>query len=769
MSYFGQLMVWSVIILTIGIFPILTDWEKISYFDFTSQQIPFLVETKRMLESGEPWWSWNSFTGNNFVAAYSFYTLTSPFVWLTLLWPMKKLLWGILLSLYLKTLCAASFSYLYFRRMGFEGNLSIAGALLYAFSSFFICNLYYYHFAEPILLFPLLLIAIETVMHQKKWGYVFLIIISFLITFINYYFAFSSFLLGFLYFIFRGKALGALNAGMMIKALLSVFTGILMASCVLVPVVASVLGSARALPGKALEVATDSDIGFVLKALSKFLPRVTSLFVPIVAESPARDSLFDNSNWISGQPGITVFGLLPFIVYAFRKRGWLTWITVILIFVYLTPLNGIFYLYTSLSYGRWLYGLVLLIILATLYVVRDDIPVNRRYLIFYLAVIMVLIAADFIVSYIVSLKSGETFVLGPDRWKWAVAVVLSLCCLTLWVANRKHRGLIVPMIAVCSAFGFWAFTDSLTVKEVDKNDENDLPLAEILRQENFSDTPEEMYFRTDNLTSYLNAALLYNTPGIQGFHSVYNKTLTPFRSVADYDYTQPYFRINRGSREAVAALLSVKEVRDFHDTPEEETGYTSGLVPLSQGKLFDTYSFRYYIPMGFAYDSYRPVGEIETLMEEDEAADIPMMLLANLYILPEEEKDLSRVLSKGETSVSLSLDSLVDERRKHNATQFKGTTGGFSCHTDFDREKVVFFSVPADPGFTAFIGERPTRIYKVNLGMSAVIVPPGPQTVTFRYYPPGLKEGLLLSALGMLMLLIIVIGTIRTQRKPSPI
>ena len=49
--------------------------------DFLTQQIPFMLESKRCLLSGTPFWSWNTFLGANFVGSYSFYVYGSPFFW----------------------------------------------------------------------------------------------------------------------------------------------------------------------------------------------------------------------------------------------------------------------------------------------------------------------------------------------------------------------------------------------------------------------------------------------------------------------------------------------------------------------------------------------------------------------------------------------------------------------------------------------------------------------------------------------------------------
>ena len=59
----------------------------VSKADYITQQIPFILETKRMFSTGMPYWSWNSFLGDNFLGGYAFYTVGSPFVWIATLFP----------------------------------------------------------------------------------------------------------------------------------------------------------------------------------------------------------------------------------------------------------------------------------------------------------------------------------------------------------------------------------------------------------------------------------------------------------------------------------------------------------------------------------------------------------------------------------------------------------------------------------------------------------------------------------------------------------
>lgn len=749
-----RLLVLTFGILTIGLLPVLLGIQKLGLFDFTAQQIPFIIETKRMLASGAPWWSWNTFLGENFLAGYSFYTLTSPFVWIATLFPYKYILWGILLNLYLKTGCTALFSYWYFRKMEFKEDLAITGAVLYAFSSFYICNLYFFHFAEPIMLFPLLLIALENVFRSKRHNFIYLSLITFAIVFINYYFAISSLILGFLYFIFRGAGLKKLTPKLTIKAVTAVILGVLMASFILLPVASYILGTPRAVPGATTDTIGATEPGFWFKMLSKYLPRVQSLFVPAVAEASTDDSILDSAQWISTEGFITVFGLFPASIYFIKKRNWLGWLIVLLAVIYLTPLNGMFYLFTMISYGRWLYGFLLLVILASLYVTRDRIEVSKKALAIYILLTLVIVGLTVGCSWYIVKSNSGTFTVSSQRWYWLIALILNLTALAIWVFNRESKRLLLAMAVVCVTFNLYAFTRSVTGT-------NESKMMDTILYCSGNQSPEGMEWRTDIISTNKNIGMVMNSTGIYNYHSVFNKNLVPLRSTLDPAFTYPSFNLQKADRASSAALFSVREVREFIGETDDQNRYERGLRPKGENEIYKTYEFEYYIPMGFAYDTFVPTERLEEAIAGGDSLDVPGQLLANLAIRSEDIPALSPYMTQGEIVKNVDLDSVVGKRRENVATDFKGTSTGFTCRTDFETPKVMFFSVAADEGFTARIDGDETEIYPVNLGMSAIIVPAGPHNVSFSYFPPGLKTGIVISILSFLILMVVFVWSRR--------
>lgn len=134
--------------------------------DFVTQQIPFMLEAKRCLLSGTPFWSWNTFLGANFIGTYSFYVYGSPFFWPLLAVPDAWFLHGVTAMFFLKHVTAALGAYLYLARHLENRWYAVAGGLLYAFSFFTLDSTLYYHFLDVIALFPFLLLTLDRVLDR---------------------------------------------------------------------------------------------------------------------------------------------------------------------------------------------------------------------------------------------------------------------------------------------------------------------------------------------------------------------------------------------------------------------------------------------------------------------------------------------------------------------------------------------------------------------------------------------------------------------------
>lgn len=718
--------------------------------DFFSQEIPFIMETKRMFSSGIPFWSWNTFFGDNFISSYGFYTLTSPFVWLNCLFPHKWIVHSIFLTLILKYICTFLASKLYLRKMDVSESNANIGGLLYAFSSYTISNSYYYHFFEPMIVFPLLLVAIERFLHQERYNKTILVLAAFLTVFINYYFAICSFVAAAMYVfcrvIFNKKRMVLLKKVPL--GLLLIALGILMDSFLLLPTALHLSGGPRATQG----ILTGLD--FTAKPF--FVERLRTLFMLQPIEEYT--SLFQGTGFNSCSATLPVVGVFLALSYCWKyKKSWITGLIVVSLIAFLTPINTIFSLFTNPNYTRWAYALTLFLVLAS--VKWLDSSENEN------AICLKSVSAYCCVAIVVfafALWRGAGLEDPTNQLQfvaYTLLLVISLGCLIVYFFTSQSKRILFSGILICAIIQMATFNIlrsdirfSLAF-DTSRKDMVKKYLVNNKLERIADDSP--MHYRTAFEARYPNLGLLTNRPSVSTFHSVLNTNLYKFVTIADTaNVTFRNVFVPNYYRRSFYALMSVKESIVFHDSYNKKVCESMNYTQTFNDSQYTIYNNNDYIPMGFTYDTYITENIIDSLHKLTPQPDIPKVLLSHL-VIPTCNRTVFAKYLKEEKSINFNadMDSIVVCRQKNCSSSFEGTTFGFTSTINLPKEDFVFYSVPADKGFTAYIDDTETTIYKVNLGLSAVKVPKGLHEIKFTFIPRGLKEGLIITSIMLLVFL----------------
>ena len=214
------------------------------YGDFNVQQIPFYQMCHQAIREGNINWNWNTDLGANFVGSYAFYLLGSPFFWITLPFPNSFVPYLMGPLLILKFACASLAAYLYIRRFTRTPLAASLGGLLYAFSGFSIYNIYFNHFHEAIIVFPLLLLSLELLINENRRG-VFAVCVA-VAAITNYFFFFGMVVFCVIYYfvrLFSGAIKFKLSRFLVL--IFEAVLGLALAAALLVPSISAIMGNSR--------------------------------------------------------------------------------------------------------------------------------------------------------------------------------------------------------------------------------------------------------------------------------------------------------------------------------------------------------------------------------------------------------------------------------------------------------------------------------------------------------------------------------------------
>lgn len=781
------------------------------YGDFNVQQIPFYIEANRAIREGSFLWNATTDLGVNFVGSYSFYLLGSPFFWLTTLLPMEWVGYSLGYLYILKFACASLTAYLYLERFVKNKDYAMLGALLYAFSGYGIYNMFFNHFHEAIVFFPLLLLGMEMHITEGKRGvFAFAVFIN---AFVNYYFFFGEVIFCVIYFLIRAVTPGwELTIKRFLTLLLEAVLGLGLSCVMLLPALASAAGISRStnfIDGwKGLFYGEEQRYGLIIE----------SFFFP--PDIPARPNFFPDSDskWASTAGWLPLFSMSGVIAFLqSKKKNWLKrviWTSIF--FAFIPFLNASFSFFNYGYYSRWFYMPILLMALATTVALEDEeVDWGRGFRWTAFITLFITLTIAFFPKKVtgdngeILWKIGKLASYADRFWIYVAIALVSLAVMLLLFYGIRRTSPHFTVTALISTILIIAIYANvfLMIGRAHSYDREWIRETLIDNPSGITlpDSQEEMGYdyRVDVVPESMdNIGLFWGMSSICAFHSIVPE------SVFDY-YDAVGVSRGVGSRpewknQALRSFLSVKWLIDPENDSADTINTYTGWTYVTEIDGYGIYRNDNYIPMGFTYDNYVTAEEFDALSEQQKQK----LLLMAMVLTPEQEERYGHLLTRlyltekepssedGMTDqidgpdveavpgmpslTTTALSKACADRAAASCKTFAYTNTGFEATIDLAQDELVFFSVPHDDGtvslgghqvdlggWQATVNGQPVAVEKVNVGFMAVQVPAGQDNViTFTYVTPGLKLGLVITgASGIVLVIYLITAAILCRRR----
>jgi len=739
--------------------------------DFIEQQLPFILETRRILRGGLNSFSFSTFLGAPAVGSYSFYTLGSPFVWPLALLPQSLIPFGISLMAILKHAAAALTSFLYFRRMlRGDARLALTGSVLYTFSSFTVVNTQFYHFTEVIAFFPLILLGLEIAMSDTPRPGL-LSLFCGVNALVNYYFMFSSALLAALYFAFRFFSedwKGARSIRRVVTVVFECGVGCALSGVLLLPSLMHMLTITRTGAGNS-SVLTQTYAPAIL------LERLRALLMPI--ESNVLHAYYgDAGSWCSTAAYLPAFGLTGAVCFALftKTQRWLKALLGALLLASAVPaLCGAFALMTNTGYTRWWYGLALLLALATLYALRD-VPQRRAWLIAFAActaAVLVLIIPFLLPESVLAalpqrigeiLQNRRTGAYAPDVFR-ALSIALSLLgagAMLLLMLSRPRFAPALALVCVCACLqyaGYIAIGDKHILSGGTEAGNGVYTLDQIAEPTlSALELPEaEDWKRIDYGPMLRNYGLIRGSSSLTCFSSLRTSTVGRFVAMSGFGYDESTTVRPPDDQAAIRALLSVTE---YHRMNGDET-IPEGFVYDREENGFAVYTNPNAVPMGFLQTT-----ATGTHHQKMDSQTIGSVLLASVALDDAYLENYGSRLEKLDVHHIPGWQESAARLRENACDTFTVRPDGFTAHIDAKEAGIVVFTIPYDKGFRAALDGEKTEIIPCDAAFMGVYVEPGEHTIEFTYHTRMLSLGVAMSLAAAAVLIAYVLMEKRIRR-----
>ena len=744
--------------------------------DFNSQQITFYRYMNGFVKgagypdsafAGAPHntFSWATDLGSGVMNAYSFYLYGSPFFWLSVLLPQSWLPYMMVPLLVLKFGVAGGGAFLYLRRYVKNENYAVLGACLYALSGFAVYNVFFNHFVDVVALFPYLLWALDEAIYENRHGlFAFWVAVNLLN---NYFFFVGQVIFLCIYFVCKLTAKDfRLTARKFGHLLWESVLGVAMGCLLLFPAVLSLLQNPRTID-------LSSGWGFLTYAkVQQYLAILLSWILP--PDSPYLTSVWSEGviKWTSMTAYLPLCSLAGAMAYwRSRKADSKKRIVAVCAVCALVPvLNSAFYALNSSYYARWYYMPTLILAAMTVNALEDpdvDLDAPAR------GIGWIMLATLVFAVVPVRDDTTETWSFGVLKNPGQFFVVLGFGLLGLmlyrvlcskWRQDSRfaQRMTAAVLVFACAftmvhigigKFGQW-HTDSDLVEQ----DTNALLLK--------NDLPEGDY-RIDTYKIHDNIGMWLDKSCLQYFGSTAAPSILSF---------YPGLGVKRDVRSepeitnyALRGLLSVEYLIT---TPEKRESFEdeadAGWTYLADVDGYTLYHNDNYVPMGFTYNYYVTEATYQTSIKT-----LRSNLLMRALVLTDED-----VAQYGKYLTELSEDMLNDlhydsytqdcaDRRANSCSVFQMNNAGFHAEITLDKPNLVFFSVPYDDGFTAYVNGEKTDILQVDEGLMAVLCPAGASSIDFVYQAAGLSASRVVTAVAIPVWVVYVACFVRRKRRST--
>ena len=748
------------------------------YGDFNSQQMMFYYHANEMVREGSFGWDWGTDLGSNFIGSYSFYLLGSPFFWLSTLFPLNAVKYLIPWLLALKTSVAAVSAYAYIRRFVESPNSAFVGAMLYAYSGFQVYNVFFNHFHDVTAFFPLLLLSFEQLTQDKRRG-VFAVCVG-LCAAISYFFFVGEVVFMVIYFFIRCMDEDfEMNFKTFGSIIFEAVLGVGLSCIILLPAVYDVITNPRLesrLYGTNMIVYSDN----------KRIARIIQAFF-MMSDMPARTNILesDTARWASIAGYLPMFSMAGVIAYLRDKiKSWASKLVIVSGIMMCIPiLNSIFVAFNGSYYARWYYMPIMIMCFMTAKMLDEDPDKLKKGFI-----PTAVIAGVFLVTGILPQEIDGEVVWGQNYQYKELYIIQLIVTLVLTIVlgiivyalpRGRNFGRIVSgttaaacIITMFAGVNFGAVQDGNHDEYIEYaiNGSDNLDMDELDEASDVNDLYEDnTFFRIDTSASVDNWCMYWGLSSMRTFHSVVPSSIMEFytsigqtRDVASRMDTDLY---------ALRSLFSVRYYFNRASDDSEPSQTISNLVGftyLDTQNDFDIYENQYWIPMGFTYDYYTD----DDVIQDTEETKRPNVLLQAVVLESEQIAKYADILEEYEqTSKSLSdakfMEVCEEKRSEGNCCYyFSESSEGFEAKINLDSEKLLFFSVPYEDGWSATINGEEVEIERVSYGFMAVRCVEGENEIVFSYETSGFSIGKAITAASAGVLVVyIVVGIIYDRFK----
>lgn len=728
-------------------------------YDYFWQHIPYQEEFFRLLDHGFPFWSWNFFLGTNFWGSKVLNVVGDPFTWLTYVLNLKILNTQLSMSLVfvIKFFIGYTLFYILLSQLKHRPFIKLLFSLFYIFSGWSTSFLEQTFFTSFYMLLPLLFIGVESFL-KKRNIFIFAFSVTLLIS-VNFYFFWPAAILLLIYWVYRFIVFHEQPKFKSffidsLQLLVSTILGLIISSIIWLPGLSHLLSSSR--------------LGSFLNTYEKWDQLHVSSFVmfSFVPILKYLDGVLKDNWYYFNQFGL-YFGaisimLLPHVVYIFKTKKLRIANTLLVMLMYallISPKIGLFF---HFSYGlRYTFIITFLGIIIAAQVLENI--HNIKWYVALTTQIFIVFLYNLLYSTVLPLIYSElpTNLLELDLLKRIyqltfvyTGILLIYSISKLFIKNNALKVFAISLIVV---FGVYETSIqsyyALTSQNYRTEDNQTLPFElgdDYQKAIDYIKSIDNSFYRIYQNNNYLsNINMHYDYKSISTYDSVFQYSLHDFLVWSrQYPNTNWEFRYSEPSfNKLLATRYSIIDT-------SIEPNYMSDLWYFDQIGLdqdfgkYKIFKLKAETHMAYTYNKIDTIDVINDYTKDDGEYFLYVVgdMLDNTIYVDEEKYPLDDFIQ------FTNQDGFV----KQGFDPIDYSQNWMNFNFSLESNSIVYFSIPYDKGWEVIDNNKTITPVIVQGGFIGLTLEAGNHNIDFKYQPPGLKNGLILTGVGLITLILYV-------------
>lgn len=691
------------------------------FFEEFTYKISDLIKNKTM-----PFYSWVDFLGNNYWSSKLFFSI-SVFDYLSL--PFKELRYDQIASIQyvIKSLVSFLLFFAYAKYRRFKPKTALITSLLFTFSSFAVLGIYDFPLLHSFYVFvPLYFLIVELYLNNNRKYLLFPLVVCFLLI-TNYYSFYTLSIFTVIYFIYRYYQINNTIKGFFKKALPLIglfFLGVLLSCFATLPNFLHIIQNSRL--GVSGQMLYFKDIKAYLGIL------ISLLTPPYIAQEMYAYGSQGTSIFTTLYAGSITALLLPQTLKKKENRVLIIFfIFVLLIPVFSSVLQG----FSEASF-RWNQFLIFINLIMLLDVVDNLENVNKKNLFLSLIIYITLIIVTFMPTY--NIGVDEILNTITNKGYLFFLIIPFLIFMYVLIKKQKINGIIILIIVELVVVNYFSLYDRRLNVKVDTVISVNEVLGKKDELSNFLDekVDDNIYFYriyADDQKIYwdhcINQNIHYNFMGVNSYDSLIAPASNDIDKIINQEWMMPW-----GKSIKDPYLLNIFNVKYAIVTSEEE-------IPFNNYEYYSDYkSLKIYrnldcVEVAKAYSDIKTYEQYKN--DGSNTNDVMNYILCN-------NEDLAEI----EQHLGLNIINVNNAYKSGNS---------FNSEIESDKNGFIILSIQYDKGWKILNNGKIINYYQVNGGLIGVPVQPGINNIEMYYAPPGLKIGVVVSGVAIVIYIAVIV------------